>query len=444
MSSSGAAPAALAPAPIFVHAHVKKFSHAAVADKVSKRLATVPEYGDLLRACRVREDADGATFDATHPSWHLLLHLCAIADTLNKEAAAAASSSSSSPPPPVAVWSRDFPLPPSKLETIEAQRRAILEAEAAAAAAAASATAPPAATGAEPDAPRTGASPPAPAAAAAAPRDASSGTPPQVPAASNGSDDDWVAIKVVKGPVTGSSTSPSLQPSASSSSPPAPSASGGLSAAAASLFSHNTVSRAASALEKLGKIVTARPAPPVPNRPARPAQQPPASSGKSSSNSSRDVQLVRDDLAFEAQLEHEFTSPDEVDTGPNPLPHRDPALLARFLSLVDASRPGPPALSEIKGVCKVLGVPHRHRGKLWACLLGVKGRTAEEAAAGTDAPAAPAASKLRVIRADIERTLPHLLTFQRGSVRADMEWCLLTYCQRHNISYKQGMNYLVR
>ena len=49
----------------------------------------------------------------------------------------------------------------------------------------------------------------------------------------------------------------------------------------------------------------------------------------------------------------------------------------------------------------------------------------------------------RVIRVDIERTLPHLQSMRRADVRHDMEVLLTRYCKQQRISYKQGMNYLL-
>ena len=49
----------------------------------------------------------------------------------------------------------------------------------------------------------------------------------------------------------------------------------------------------------------------------------------------------------------------------------------------------------------------------------------------------------RVIRVDIERTLPHLLTMQRVDVRHNMEVLLTSYCKRLHVTYKQGMNYVL-
>lgn len=152
-------------------------------------------------------------------------------------------------------------------------------------------------------------------------------------------------------------------------------------------------------------------------------------------------------------------------------------------------------------LAQVIGVPHKHRGQLWNVLLGVRprgeGPTSPETttAAGDEAKqhrstrlmsltpdhrpnlaalggdesdhsasngseAAPSESTAsgaptvgnppsptkfdlhnqRVIRADIERTLPHLHTFQRPQVRHDMEVILTTYCKQHEVSYKQGQS----
>ena len=49
----------------------------------------------------------------------------------------------------------------------------------------------------------------------------------------------------------------------------------------------------------------------------------------------------------------------------------------------------------------------------------------------------------RVIQADIERTRPTMKCFQDTSVRREMEIILTEYCHRKNVSYKQGMNYVL-
>ena len=49
----------------------------------------------------------------------------------------------------------------------------------------------------------------------------------------------------------------------------------------------------------------------------------------------------------------------------------------------------------------------------------------------------------RVIRVDIDRTLPHLQSMQRADVRHDMEVILTSYCKALHITYKQGMNYVL-
>ncbi|ETO22042.1 hypothetical protein RFI_15162 [Reticulomyxa filosa] len=56
---------------------------------------------------------------------------------------------------------------------------------------------------------------------------------------------------------------------------------------------------------------------------------------------------------------------------------------------------------------------------------------------------APALENQRVIQVDIERTRPTLKCFQSQTVRQDMEVILTEYCHRYQVSYKQGMNYIL-
>ncbi|ETN99650.1 hypothetical protein RFI_37820, partial [Reticulomyxa filosa] len=49
----------------------------------------------------------------------------------------------------------------------------------------------------------------------------------------------------------------------------------------------------------------------------------------------------------------------------------------------------------------------------------------------------------RVIQADIERTRPTLKCFQETKTRREMEVILTEYCHRYEVSYKQGMNYIL-
>ena len=49
----------------------------------------------------------------------------------------------------------------------------------------------------------------------------------------------------------------------------------------------------------------------------------------------------------------------------------------------------------------------------------------------------------RVIKVDLERTLPHLATFSSSLGRHELEVILTEYCQKNNLTYKQGMNYLL-
>lgn len=70
---------------------------------------------------------------------------------------------------------------------------------------------------------------------------------------------------------------------------------------------------------------------------------------------------------------------------------------------------------------------------------------ADDGGDGDEAPAAPLLDlpNQRVIRADIERTRPHLPQFQNPETKAGMERILTAYCHRQRTSYKQGMNYLL-
>lgn len=97
-----------------------------------------------------------------------------------------------------------------------------------------------------------------------------------------------------------------------------------------------------------------------------------------------------------------------------------------------------PDLGRIRKHCLLHGVPNESRAEVWKqLLLGNKAISPFEFTAGLDL------QNQRVIRADIDRTLPKLARFQDKQVRADMEVILTTYCKEQQFSYKQGMNYVL-
>eukprot|EP00808_Paulinella_micropora_P024123 g6238.t1 len=113
-----------------------------------------------------------------------------------------------------------------------------------------------------------------------------------------------------------------------------------------------------------------------------------------------------------------------------------------------------PDVFVLRHACKVCGVPPEERGQVWKVLLGCQGggvdaQTSEDGSALHNGEGSVTKqvtldlSNQRVIRADIERTLPHLPVFQDPHVREEMEQVLTRYCKEHDISYKQGMNYVL-
>lgn len=94
----------------------------------------------------------------------------------------------------------------------------------------------------------------------------------------------------------------------------------------------------------------------------------------------------------------------------------------------------------VRQACQMVGIPDEHRTQIWQILLkqyGASDTTIPDEYTKQDQP------NQRVIKVDIERTLPHLPRFQEVQVRADMEVLLTEYCRALNISYKQGMNYVM-
>lgn len=97
-----------------------------------------------------------------------------------------------------------------------------------------------------------------------------------------------------------------------------------------------------------------------------------------------------------------------------------------------------PEINKIRSFCLANGIPTEMRAEVWKFLLVYT----------QPVPFLQCTQELdltnqRVIRADIERTLPKLARFQDKQVRANMELILTTYCKEQNYSYKQGMNYVL-
>lgn len=673
-TAASAPPALVSPSSI-TPSSLKKFTLAQIQQKVAQRSSSVPEYEQLLMQSQVRTDADGIVFDSQHTAWQQLLHLCTIADTLEKQEQQrialriAEGEPAEARTTPIQVYAKDFPLPSQKLSASPlpppAPSQLQMPLPTPTSATTTTASQPMsipsksrvnAATLGSPlrvgmsTSPRTDTTN-----ATANRRHASHATLPSpalssqqhsAQASDDTNGDEWVDVRAVSLPKRGATLSP---PSAAASgeSPKLASALG------AALFSQATMMKAANALDRFSKAITARPTAPsnragtmrasTSQQHAHPSKQQHSShSSKSSSNSSRDTNLVKEDLEFEAMLQKEFeaaaeeqkqkaeathaenttvgvagtiasasvqeasadstsskdSSPSKPSastslSAPSLPPRPDADTLARFLYLISpagiAANGAEPDVAAIKAACKVIGVPHRHRGQLWRVMLGVSERRASlmdscstdssnnntaaasepnsavsrqsrlqtvdtiqphvwehtseddshsngplrppivnetepstaadnsvttdsstaqssttpsltdsaidaltldpaaafvaaastgstaaavalasvlspppstRASALSSAPAAastpssttplssPTAPKFdlynqRVVRADIERTLPHLRTFQSPKVRHDMEVILTSYCKNHTVSYKQGLNYVL-
>lgn len=111
-----------------------------------------------------------------------------------------------------------------------------------------------------------------------------------------------------------------------------------------------------------------------------------------------------------------------------------------------------PDIVIIRQSCNYCGVPEKMRGSIWKVLLlsgnankkrdwwSVRHSRISSKKTQEDPENLPNQS---VIRADVARTLPHLARFRDVNVRHDMEMLLTEYCKSENISYKQGMNYVL-
>jgi len=575
--SSAHGPTTAPPAPTTL----KKFTHAQIESKIASRRARVPEYESLLHACEVRRESDGVVFDSSHSSWQMLLHLCQVADKLDRESQAKTGKKSD-----IVVTSKDFPLTPMDIDRIEGQKAQM-------------------AGGAHVQHQHRHQQQPQQAQhkqtsalgeKAGATRHHMQATSHPPPTQQSIDDDGgWVDVNVRSGRGVGSVIDPSSMGGAGN----------------GHAFPVSAMSRAANAFNKFSEFISTRPQtahatnalvpPPHAHHPNqhqthehaqhRPQQHtqtqtqhphPPlslshssthrkqgsggsstgasqsisvGSNSKSSSNSSRDVRQVQEDLDFEAAILSEYTNANAQakaaaadststttaaastpDKGVTSSSEKD-ALLREFLALLHPNVAVD--VGAIKGICKTLGVPVRHRGALWCKMLGVRldekdesameaederinnqgqgqGQTqvqgqghqgqqqgkypsrarlmsfteaeqedqlsiedenreasstasAASAAASVSASASPSVPlplpssvsigappsrqtctptkfdlfNQRVIRADIERTLPHLKTFQSTQVRHDMELILTHYCKRHNVNYKQGQNYIL-
>ncbi len=110
----------------------------------------------------------------------------------------------------------------------------------------------------------------------------------------------------------------------------------------------------------------------------------------------------------------------------------------------------------VKTACRRCGVEDADRSRVWEVLLltppGVypKEKKLSPFSSEFSAEIAHAEAEMafdlpnqRVISRDIERTLPHEPIFQDTKTKHRMEVLLTLYCKRHNVSYKQGMNYIM-
>jgi uracil phosphoribosyltransferase len=97
-----------------------------------------------------------------------------------------------------------------------------------------------------------------------------------------------------------------------------------------------------------------------------------------------------------------------------------------------------PSVQTIRSICAIITIPAHLRAHIWRILLRcAKSQVTVQSQVAFDLP------NQRVIKADIERTLPYLPVFQDKKVRNDMEILLTQYCKTFSVSYKQGMNYIL-
>jgi uracil phosphoribosyltransferase len=120
----------------------------------------------------------------------------------------------------------------------------------------------------------------------------------------------------------------------------------------------------------------------------------------------------------------------------------DDNLLQEIAGELDAASPD---VMTIRHVCKICGISDAYRGRVWRALLGVRPVVHATAAAHEQEFIAVSFDlpNQQVIRADVDRTFTHMETFRREDTRHDLEVLLTKYCKEYNVSYKQGMNYIL-
>jgi len=145
-----------------------------------------------------------------------------------------------------------------------------------------------------------------------------------------------------------------------------------------------------------------------------------------------------------------------------PNPSMQDEIMTRLLD--ELKQPNPSAATVLK-LCRTVGIPQCARPAVWSLLLGVS-PSAKAAPlpvpvrnqdGGSEKPRYEIPDveasyhdldgrdllNRRVLKVDIMRTLPNAPFFQHPRVQALMEYVLVWYCTTHNVSYKQGMNYIL-
>ena len=402
-------------------ANFKKFSHAQIADKIAKR-AAISDYGPLLMASSVRQDEEGVVFDTASQAWANLVARC---DAFDKAQSNSRSSSDSPPPPlppsippPSTLSAAPSSLPP-RLLSISAITNAQTNSQ-------------------------------------------SSPSPPNVDG-----DGDWVAVPAIthvrKQSYPRSTSAPSLPPL-----PPPPQPQPAAHPQRREVIDDLAyersleVERAESDADLITRIVAERDAD--------------RHDGKDhTADRARDTDTLQSLLALIHSYEY------------NPSAYTDMSQLRQYLNaiggiiptkyravvwkmLLTESRdsvsanvtpiatpnivsplPTPPITQPVSPLHSRTPSLMSHAPITDQDENSTNGKDENEV---TDDDAATADDdgddtvhttlhNQRVIRADIERTIAHCLTFQSQQTRRSMERTLTDYCSNENVSYKQGMNYIL-
>jgi len=362
-----------------------KFTHTQIRDKVEKR-ANIPEYYTLLMGAAIREDAEGVTFDSTHPSWTLLLKRVQQADEEERKRAESASSPS------------------------------------------------PSSTSSSPLSPPSSSPSSAPVMSTTSARSSSSTTTTTSSSnsSSNGSGSGSGSIlsaRTVVSPRSGRTRIVSTEVKTMPASPPS-----------SSIPSTSTSTSTSSSS-------------PSPSPSPSPPLASPLSASVDDGYDWINVNAEGEELfkSKEVEVEEDPTLLDEAWENKEWNPEQQIAL-DQLLSVL-SSKPADGSAADyaartkqVREACRVLGGVHpAHRAQIWEILLECESPSSHAHSLPLPSHHDPSEhlANQRVIRADILRTLPHLPRLADDQVRAEMEIMLTHYCKELQVSYKQGMNYIL-